>query len=211
VTESGSQTIPFSPSCERNKDAILETIKPYLDAAKSVLEVGSGTAQHAVYFAQHCPNLIWQTSDQKSYLEGIRAQLKNFAIARVLPPIELDVNQQQWLTPSRSYDLIFTANSFHIMAWSDVTAFFSGLSQVSSTDTVLIVYGPFKYNGQFTSPSNAAFDENLRAGNIGGPHSAIREFEAVDELAKEQNFELLDDISMPANNQCLIWRRIGHN
>jgi len=199
-----SLVIPFSGACERNKDVILDVISPYLNKAKTVLEIGSGTAQHAIYFAQNAPHIVWQTSDQKEYLEGINAQLQNTNIDNVQRPYELDVNQTQWIENQLRFDLIYTANTFHIMRWSDVCAFFNGLNSAVNKNAVLVVYGPFKYNGNFTSASNQVFDQTLRSRECG---SAIRNFEAVDELAKEQGFELIKDHPMPANNQCLIWKR----
>lgn len=199
--------IPFSQACERNKDAILEVITPYLANAKTVLEVGSGTGQHAVYFARHCPHLAWQSSDQQQYLDGIRAQLLNShddGRNNPLPPIELDVLQARWLSEDATYDAIFTANTLHIMSWEVVQAFFAGLPQVSAIGSKLIIYGPFKYHGEFTSASNQVFDQSLRVRGVG---SAIRDFEAVDELAREQGFDLLQDVSMPANNQCIVWQQ----
>ena len=199
-----SLVIPFSGACERNKDVILDVISPYLNKAKTVLEIGSGTAQHAIYFAQNTPHIVWQTSDQIEYLEGINAQLQNTNIDNVQRPYELDVNQTQWIENQQRFDLIYTANTFHIMSWSDVCAFFNGLNSAVNKNAVLIVYGPFKYSGNFTSASNQVFDQTLRSRECG---SAIRNFEAVDELAKEQGFELIKDHPMPANNQCLIWKR----
>ena len=196
--------LPFSPACERNKDVIFNTIKAHLDTATNVLEVGSGTAQHALHFAQNCPHLVWQTSDQSFYLDGIRAQLGNSNIVNILPPLELDVNQSNWVSDAAVYDIVYTANTLHIMRWGDVQAFFTGLGQVTKSGSLLIIYGPFKYAGEFTSNSNAGFDQSLRAGGQG---SAIRDFEAVKQLAIENGFSLLMDVSMPANNQCLIWQQ----
>ena len=196
--------LPFSAPCERNKDVILDVIRPSLKAVSSVLEVGSGTAQHAIHFAREFPDLDWQTSDQEEYLSGIRAQLANANLNNVLEPLLLDVNQAQWIPNQQRFPLIYTANTFHIMAWSDVCAFFAGLQQVTADKAQLIVYGPFKYGGQFTSESNAEFDESLRSRGTG---SGIRDFEAVDDLAKASGFKLLIDQKMPANNQCLIWQR----
>ena len=196
--------LPFSQACERNKDIIFDTIKAYLDTASTVLEIGSGTAQHALYFAQNCPHLSWQTSDQSFYLDGIRAQLSNNNIANILPPLKLDVNQSAWVSDCSAYDIVYTANTLHIMRWSDVQAFFTGLRQVTKSRSLLIIYGPFKYAGEFTSNSNGAFDESLRAGGQG---SAIRDFEAVNQLAIATGFSLVMDVSMPANNQLLIWQQ----
>lgn len=199
-----SLTLPFSQACERNKDPILEVIHPYWEHHKSVLEIGTGTAQHALYFAQSCKTLNWQPSDQACYLPGIKAQLANQPVANILAPIELDVCALPWPTPAPSYDMIYSANTLHIMPWTAVEAFFTGLGQVTHHGSILAVYGPFKFGGQFTSPSNQEFDHNLRARGEG---SAIRDFEAVDDLAKAQGFKLLENHSMPANNQCLIWQR----
>ena len=197
-------SLPFSQACERNKDIIFDTIKGYLDAATEVLEIGSGTAQHALHFAQNCPHLSWQTSDQSFYLEGIRAQLSNNNIVNILAPLELDVNQAVWVSDSTVYDLVYTANTLHIMRWDDVQAFFAGLRQVTKSGSLLVVYGPFKYAGEFTSNSNAGFDQSLRANGQG---SAIRDFEAVNQLAVANGFRLQMDVSMPANNQCLVWQQ----
>jgi len=199
-----SLTIPFSQACERNKDVILSVIKHYLADGDSVLEVGSGTGQHALYFASALPNLSWQMSDQFEYLDGLEAQLLNTPTANVIAPIELDVTRSNWNTGGVIFDAIYTANTFHIMSWEVVQAFFDGLRQVSDNGSVLIVYGPFKYAGEFTSASNEVFDASLRARGVG---SSIRDFEAVDRLALEQGFELIEDRSMPANNQCIIWRK----
>jgi len=194
--------IPFSEACERNKKPILDVIRPNLQMVKSVLEVGSGTAQHAIHFAGEFPDLQWQTSDQKEYLPGIRAQLDNAQLNNVLLPLTLDVNQSQWIPDKKRFPLIYTANTLHIMAWPDVCAFFEGLPQAVTESAQLIIYGPFKYGGQFTSESNAGFDETLRSRGAG---SAIRDFEAVNKLAEASGFKLLADYKMPANN--LIWER----
>lgn len=203
--------IPFSQACERNKDPILEVIQPYLVTSKSVLEIGTGTAQHALHFAQHLPHLNWQTSDQLQYLDGINAQIDNAKqhnneLDNLLSPFQLDVTQAKWLADldkEQNYDAVYTANTFHIMDWSMVKAFFKGLPQVVKPASYLIVYGPFKYQGKFTSASNQSFDQDLRSRGVG---SAIRAFEEVDNLAQAAGFTLVKDVAMPANNQCLIWQ-----
>ena len=197
-------SIPFSAACERNKDVILETISPYLSNSETVLEIGSGTAQHALHFAKQNPHLKWQTSDQKQYLEGITAQLKNSDVANIHLPFELNVNQMAWQKTPEQYEVIYTANTLHIMSWNDVQAFFAGLHQVTKDNAQLIVYGPFKYKGEFTSPSNQAFDQSLQERGVG---SGIRDFEAVNELASNTGFNLIEDYKMPANNQCLVWQK----
>lgn len=201
-----SLTIPFSAACERNKDVILTVLKSHFESSdqhKTVLEIGSGTAQHAVHFAQNLPGFIWQTSDQECYLEGIQAQLENAQMGNVLPPICLDVTADDWNNHGQHFDAIYSANTLHIMSWDVVQAFFAGLPRVIDKG-LLIIYGPFKYAGQFTSASNQAFDQTLRSRKVG---SAIRDFEKVNALAEEQGFSLVDDVMMPANNQILIWRK----
>ena len=199
--------IPYSEACERNKNSILEHISPFLDSVDRVLEVGSGTAQHAVYFAQEHPDLLWQTTDQSHYLEGIRAQIENAQLANVLLPFELDVNQYKWLPEPRQFPLIYTANTMHIMSESDIRSFFAGIGQVINDKAVLIIYGPFKYGGKFTSESNADFDLSLRSRGEG---SGIRAFEWIEILANNAGFSLLQDVAMPANNQILIWQHGGN-
>jgi len=202
--------IPFSEACERNKAVILATIKPVLESISTVLEIGSGTAQHAVHFTSAHPKLTWQTSDQKSYLSGINAALDHAFTSTpslaesIKQPVELNVNQEKWLSDSQQFDAIYTANTFHIMSQADVEQFFAGLHQVTRDKTYLIVYGPFKYAGEFTSESNGRFDQVLRERGVG---SGIRDFEVVNALAKAQGFKLVSDTAMPANNQCLIWQR----
>ena len=196
--------IPYSEACERNKAPILEVLSQYFDRAESVLEVGSGTAQHAIYFAAAKPHLRWQTSDQQSYIEGIEAKLALANLSNVVSPILLDVNQDVWAENRTLYDLVYTANTLHIMSETDVEAFFAGLNQVMGDQASLVVYGPFKYAGGFTSESNQAFDLSLRSRGVG---SGIRDFEWVNRLAEQQGLGLVEDHKMPANNQCLIWSR----
>jgi len=137
-------------------------------------------------------------------LDGIRAQLANAGLSNIRAPLTLDVNQARWLDSGERFPAVYTANTFHIMDWPTVQAFFSGLPSVCLNDAYLIVYGPFKYNGKFTSESNRNFDETLRNSDWG---SAILDYEQVAELALAAGFGLLKDVAMPANNQCLIFQR----
>jgi hypothetical protein len=168
-----------------------------------VLEIGSGTGQHAVHFAAALPQLTWQTSDLESNLSGIRSRLEGSGLPNLPPPIALDVTGA-W--PDTWFDAAFTANTLHIMGWPEVQTLFAALPEILSADAMLAVYGPFNYNGRFTSPSNAAFDEWLKQHS---PHSGIRDFALVDELARSSGFALVEDRPMPANNRTLVWRRAG--
>lgn len=199
-----SLILPFSQACERNKDAILEIIAPCARNAQTALEIGSGTGQHVVHFAHHLPQVVWQPSDQAHYLDGIRAQISTNQLGNIVEPIEIDVTCQPWLPVDATFDMIYTANTLHIMSQSTVDAFFSGLADVCHENSVLVIYGPFKYSGRHTSYSNQAFDESLRARGEG---SEIKELELVDYLAQQAGFDSLVDHAMPANNRCLVWQR----
>lgn len=199
---------PFSPSCERNRDPILAVLREVLADCRSALEIGSGTGQHAVYFAAGLPHLQWQTSDRAENLPGIRLWLADAAQqgqATALPPFEFDV-AQPWPPQATgiAYDAYFTANTLHIMPWEAVLALFAGLKICGHSRSKLLIYGPFNYGGRFTSDSNAAFDASLRAS---APHQGIRDIEAVLEQARGAGFGLVEDRAMPANNRCLVLQR----
>ena len=192
---------PHSEACERNREPILAVLRRHFADRRCVLEIGSGTGQHAVHFAAALPELTWQTSDREQNLPGIRRWIAAAGLANLPPPLALDVSG---LWPEARFDALFTANTLHIMAWEHVRALFAALPAVLAADAVLAVYGPFNYDGTFTSPSNAAFDAWLKQRS---PESGIREFAAVDALARSSGFALLEDCPMPANNRTLIWRR----
>ena len=193
---------PDAPSCARNRDPILQVLLRQFDARRRVLEIASGTGQHAVHFAAAMPWLEWQCSDREQSLPGIRAWLADAALPNTPPPLPLDVATGPW--PSQRFDAVFTANSLHIMGWDDVVALFAALPQVLEAGATLAVYGPFNYGGDFTSDSNRAFDASLRTRD---PRMGIRDFEAVNLLAESQGLALIEDAAMPANNRCLVWRR----
>lgn len=194
---------PFSPSCERNRDPILAVLRQHQVDARRVLEVGSGTGQHAVHFAAAMPWLQWQASDRTEHLPGIRAWLDAAGLPNTPAPLELDVDD--W-SPARDFDAVFSANTLHIMGWPQVRAFFAGVGQALAGGGTLVVYGPFNYGGTYSSDSNREFDRWLGQRD---PASAIRDFEAVDRLAGEAGLALVEDVAMPANNRCLVWRRDG--
>ena len=194
---------PRSEACERNQGPILEVLRAHLADRRRVLEIGSGTGQHAVHFAAALPHLTWQAADLEAALPGIRLWLAQAALPNLPPPIALDVTGT-W--PDSRFDAVFTANTLHIMSWPQVQALFAALPAVLTADAVLAVYGPFNYDGRFTSPSNAAFDGWLKQRSA---DSGIRDFAAVDELARSIGFALVEDRPMPANNRTLLWRRAG--
>lgn len=197
---------PFSESCEQNKNVILETIKPILSSCKNVLEIGSGTGQHAVYFAQQMPHLQWYTSDRVDALKGIQMWLDEYQsegeLSNVHSPITLDVTQSQW--PDLCVDAIFSANTLHIMGWQEVKMFFERATQVLDANGLMLVYGPFNYQGQYTSDSNRQFDGWLKARD---PHSGIKDFSELNDLAIQNGLKILVDYEMPANNRILLWQK----
>ena len=193
---------PFSAACERNREPILAVLRTFLADRGRVLEIGSGTGQHAVHFAAALPQLTWQTTDRAEHLAGIRTRLDEAALPNTPPPRMLDVAANAWPTPS--FDAVFSANTLHIMSWGEVEALFAALSDATTNDAKLAIYGPFNYGGRFTSDSNAAFDGSLKAR---APQMGIRDVAAVDALARAAGFVLIDDIAMPANNRLRLWQR----
>jgi cyclopropane fatty-acyl-phospholipid synthase-like methyltransferase len=192
---------PFSAACERNSAPILAVLHEHFAERKRVLEIGSGTGQHAVHFARALPRLIWQTSDRPENLPGIRMWLAEAALPNTPAPLELDVAVGNW--PQTHFDAIFSANTLHIMSWSEVEKLFAALPTIAAADARLAIYGPFNYQGKYTSTSNAEFDRSLKAR---APHMGIRDFEAVNQLAQAAGFALRVDSAMPANNRCLVWQ-----
>lgn len=242
-----TNNLPFSQSCENNKQPILAQLEKLLVNRRHVLEIAGGTGQHADYFASALPQIRWQSSDVASNVASLNARLTLSGTDNLPPALALNVDQQSWLLgtwptafvpPTRAesgepekstflqegafekaiydrlgrnaaikvgpFDALFTANSLHIMSAGSVTNFFLGAGKLLAKKAMLIVYGPFNYEGKFTSPSNEAFDSHLKERN---PVSGIRDFEAVCSLADIANFELMHDIDMPANNRMLVWRK----
>lgn len=213
-----SDNKPYAPACERNRAPILGVLRERFADRHRVLEIGSGTGQHAVHFAAAMPWLTWQCSDVAGNLPGIRMWLDDAGLSNTPPAIELNVAKGPW--PDTGFDAVFSANAVHIMGWAEVEAMFAGLDPVlggaaagsqltaetSAPDDsgVLVLYGPFNYDGDYGSDSNREFDGWLKARD---PRSGIRDFEAVDVLARGIGLQLVDDIGMPANNRCLVWRR----
>jgi len=194
---------PYAPSSEENKEVILEVLSPLFANKHSVLEIGSGTGQHAVYFAQQMPHLQWQTSDLPENHDGIRLWIKDSGLQNIAEPIELNVSARQW--PNCQYDAIFTANSFHIMSQENVSDLFAHIAQQLKPQGLLIVYGPFNFNGEFTSPSNQQFDAFLKNRD---PKSGIKDFEWLNELATEAGLMFKQDFAMPQNNRILCWQKL---
>jgi cyclopropane fatty-acyl-phospholipid synthase-like methyltransferase len=193
---------PYSEACKKNQSAILEVLQDVLSRQHHVLEIASGTGQHAVHFGRALPHLTWQTSELPHNHAGIRAWLDEAALPNVLPPVALDVTDAHW--PAGVVDAVFNANTVHIVSEPEVERMFAGIARTLSAGGILCLYGPFNYHKKFTSESNARFDVWLKSRN---PESGIRDFEAIDQLAKTHGLRLLQDVAMPSNNRTLVWQR----
>ncbi|MCU7925230.1 MAG: DUF938 domain-containing protein [Candidatus Thiodiazotropha sp. (ex Dulcina madagascariensis)] len=192
---------PFSEACEENKAPILRILQRLFSHQRSVLEIGSGTGQHAVHFAAAMPHLIWQTSDRVENHPGIRAWLDEAALPNLRDPIDLDVGGA-W--PDNRFDAVFSANTTHIMSWPEVVLLFQGVGRLLDSGGCFALYGPFNFHGQYTSESNRGFDQWLKTRDT---LSGIRDFEALDEQARLNGLVFNEDIEMPVNNRILVWFR----
>ena len=197
---------PFSQACENNKEPILTILTEAFSNSKHVLEIGTGTGQHAVHLGKHLTHLTWQTSDLMVNHSGINAWLEEAVLPNVKPPIELDLTKA-WpiLESSAKFDAIYTANTLHIVSWPLVNKFFEGVSKTLTSNATVCIYGPFNYQGKFTSNSNANFDLWLKDRD---KSSGIRDIEAILKLADAAGLILKNDHEMPANNRLLVFSKI---
>lgn len=191
---------PYSVACANNRQPILEVIEVLFADCKSVLEIGSGTGQHAVYFAEKLPHLSWQSSDLQAHHAGIELWLNEANLPNTPPPLTLDVTRTPW--PALDVDAVFCANTIHIISWASVEAMLTGVGKLLPDSGLLVLYGPFNYNNAYTSDSNAAFDKWLKQRD---PDSGIRNFEDVRRLANAAALHLQHDYAMPANNRLNCW------
>lgn len=202
ATGPGSAHKRHSPACEQNRAPIEAVLRECFAAPGEVLEIGAGTGQHAVYFAAAMPHLIWRPTDVAEHLPSIRAWRAEAALANLREPCELDVGVGPW--PEGEVDYAYSANTLHIMPWTAVEACMAGVGRALKAGGLFACYGPFNYGGAYTSESNARFDAWLRARD---PASGVRDFEAVDALARAAGLSLRRDYAMPANNRLLCWRK----
>lgn len=195
---------PFSQACENNKYPILEVLQCVFSDRKKVLEIGSGTGQHAVFLASHLPHLQWQPSDVSANLTGIRMWRDEQPSPNLLPPVCLDMRDDNW--PVEGFDAVFSANTAHIMRWELTCKMVREVGHRLPARGVFALYGPFNYGGAYTSESNANFDTWLKSVN---PGQGIRNFEDINDVAAKAGLELFDDNAMPANNRLLVWRKMS--
>ncbi len=196
-------TKPFSPACERNRIPILKVMKDLITSNDSrLLEVGSGTGQHAVYLAPHFPHMIWVTSDVKENHYGIQLWLEESGAPNIIGPGEYQVGEDNF--PNGNFDVVFTANTFHIMPWYLCEELMDQFGKNLNAGAKVLIYGPFNYNGKFTSPSNEEFDDSLRQRD---PLMGIRDFEEVSRYMEKRAFGLLKDYEMPENKRLLVFEK----
>ncbi|WP_028672416.1 DUF938 domain-containing protein [Saccharospirillum impatiens] len=193
--------LPFSQACENNKAPILAILREVFDEPGRVLEIGTGTGQHAVHLAQAMPHLKWQPTDHPDAAELSRLRLDQAALSNTLPVIELDVGTPPW--PIDSFRWAFSANTAHIMAWKEVEQMFHGIAERLTVGGAFCLYGPFNSQGQFSSDSNKQFDQHLRTR---GSHMGIRDMDDLNTLASSVGLVLAKDATMPANNRMLVFR-----
>ncbi|CAH9018372.1 class I SAM-dependent methyltransferase [Candidatus Nitrosacidococcus sp. I8] len=194
----------FSQACENNKQPILERLKVIFKDTGEVLEIGSGTGQHAAYFSRQLPYLTWQPSEKD--IESVAILKENLSTlessTNLYNPIILNVAQNPWSVST--IEGIFSANTLHICAWEEVQSFFQRVGEILKPNGMICIYGPFRYHNTYTSVSNEQFDTWLKSRN---PKQGIRDFEAVNKLAQIAGLSLQQDYAMPANNQLLVWQK----
>ena len=193
---------PYAASCEQNQQAILDILKVVFTEPGDVLEIGSGTGQHAVFITYNLPHLNWQPGDLETEHDGIKMWINDVAHNRISSPLVLDVDMPSW--PVENKDYVFTANTTHIISFEQTEKMFKHVAACLKEEGIFAQYGPFNYNGKYTSESNASFDVWLKQRN---PKSCIKHFEMIEKLAKENGLKLINDIEMPANNRMLIWKK----
>lgn len=194
---------PNAASCEQNQQIILDVLKTLFIESGDVLEIGSGTGQHAVFFSANLMHLNWQPSDLEAEHVGMKMWFDEVEHDRIQTPLILDVDMSKWNVDKKDY--IFTANTTHIISEQQTEKMFQHVGECLKSGGLFAQYGPFNYNGKYTSESNANFDVWLKQRN---PLSCIKDFETIETLANENAMKLFNDIEMPANNRILVWQKI---
>ncbi|MAQ99254.1 MAG: methylase [Oceanospirillaceae bacterium] len=197
-----SEELPVAEACLRNRRPILDVLGRYVPEDGFVLEVGSGTGQHGAYMTEHLPGVRWRPTEVRSRLADVRLWHQHTNNPRFLAPLELDVTQDIW--PSRDADVVFSANVVHYISWREVECMFRGVQRILKPGGLLILYGPYNYDGQFTSEGNVELDKWLRERN---PDSGIKDFEQVMLSARKYDLFLQADEEMPANNRTLVFKK----
>ncbi len=197
-----AETKPFSQACENNKQPILQRISAVFSQPGTILEIGTGTGQHAVHFAQNLPHLTWQPSDHPDNYQLCLPWLTEAGLANINKPLALNVSTPDWDLPS--INGVFSSNTAHIMAWPEVDAMFQGVARELQAGEAFCLYGPFNYNNEYTSASNQQFDLYLKKQH---PTMGIRDMADLERIGHAGGLRLESDFEMPANNRLLVWRK----
>jgi hypothetical protein len=201
-------TVPFdnalvAPAVARNRDPILAVLREVLPAAGTVLEIASGTGEHAVHFASALPHLVWQPTDPDAQARGsIAAHAARAQLPNLLLPLELDAASANW--PVARADAVVSINMIHIAPWTAAAGLMAGAARLLPARSPLYLYGPYREHGRHTAPSNAAFDDSLKARD---PAWGVRDLDEVAALAGRHGFALQRTVAMPANNLSVVFRR----
>jgi len=196
---------PYSPACDRNKDPILKVMQEVINLDdRRLLEIGSGTGQHAVYLAPHFSHMIWVTSDLKRNHEGISMWLNESGAPNIVGPGAFEVGKDDF--PEGNFDVVFASNLFHIMHWKECQTLMKMMGVNLGEGSRVLIYGAFNYKGKFSSPSNEEFDTSLKARD---PLMGIRNFEDVNSGMEKNGFRLVKDYEMPVNNRILVYTRVA--
>jgi cyclopropane fatty-acyl-phospholipid synthase-like methyltransferase len=198
-------TKPFSEACLRNQQPIADALQLLLPTAANVLEIGSGTGQHAVFCAQALPHIKWQTSDLPQHHEGMLKWIEDAGLDNVLPPLVLDVDQAWPDFSAAPISHVFTANTVHYIAWDSVVNMFTKVSALLPEKGLFVIYGPVNVAGQYTSEGNAGLDEWLKT--CVNPLAGIKDIADIEQLARDQGLALIDNLAMPANNRLLVLQK----
>jgi len=203
MTARFTEVAQFAPAVARNRDPILAVLRRVLPARGTVLEIASGSGEHAVYFAAALPRLTWQPTDRDAdALASVAAHRDSARLPNLLPALTLDVAAPSW--PVTRADAVVAINMIHIAPWTAAAGLMAGAGRLLAPGGVLYLYGPFKENGSHTAPSNAAFDSSLRRSN---PDWGVRDLGEVCELAGRHGLDFVERVAMPANNLSVVFRR----
>ena len=195
---------PHAPSCDRNQEPIFEALNPLLKDRKRLLEIGSGTGQHAIFMAPKLPHLTWTLSDVEDRHRGISLWLREKPVLNIRGPLLYEAGATDFPAQSEVYDVVFTSNTLHIISWELCLKLFDDFEKNLKKGTLLIIYEAFKYEGEFTTESNKEFEGWLKERD---PNSGVRDFEKTRDELKTRSFKLLEDIAMPSNNQLLVFEK----
>ncbi|HEX4340072.1 MAG TPA: DUF938 domain-containing protein [Polyangiaceae bacterium] len=194
-----------APAAERNREPIFDALTPILGDGARVLEIGSGTGQHAAYFTERKPEWLWQPSDTRpESLASIAAYREESSSKGFLAPLALDVQRAKW--PEGPFDVVFCANVIHIAAWQVCVAILDGAARLLSTGGKLVFYGPFRFRGELTPDSNRVFDQKLRSEDA---RWGIRDIVDIADTARPLGFSEPAIHAMPANNHLLVFEKLG--